>query len=134
MSRRECKGDALRKGKELGFDSLQLDDGIRDIVITLMTNGVETFESCEGGRGHSYPCPIVRFEGEPAEGLRALSVAISHGLPVSHLRRVWDVFDGYIEGPCWEMTFSPPNSSPIWSDRDTSERYLAMKSAAKLNG
>ena len=26
-----------------------LDEGIRDIVLTLLANGVETFESCEGG-------------------------------------------------------------------------------------
>jgi hypothetical protein len=32
-----------------------LDEGIREIVIALVSNGGETFESCEGGRGHSFP-------------------------------------------------------------------------------
>lgn len=41
MSRREYKGEALRKGKELGFDDLGLDDGVHDIVVILMTNGNE---------------------------------------------------------------------------------------------
>ena len=46
-----------------------LDAGIRDIVLTLLANGVETFESCEGGRGHSFPEPTIRFEGDSSEGL-----------------------------------------------------------------
>jgi hypothetical protein len=49
-----------------------LDAGISEAVHILIANGVETFESCEGGRGHSYPCPIVRFEGSSAEGLRGV--------------------------------------------------------------
>lgn len=39
-----------------------LDDGIREIVIVLVKNGVETFESCEGGPGHAFPEATVRFE------------------------------------------------------------------------
>lgn len=30
-----------------------LDDGIREYVRILVTSGVETFESCEGGEGHA---------------------------------------------------------------------------------
>lgn len=112
-------GENLRRAKELVFEP-PLDDGIREIVLVLVANGVETFESCEGGRGHSYPWPTVRFEGSSAEGLRALSVALSCGLPVEHLRRAWGVIDGLIHGPWWEMTFRPPAGSPQWADRLTS--------------
>ena len=104
-----------------------LDEGIRDIVLTLLVNGVETFESCEGGKGHSFPEPTVRFEGSSAEGLRALSVALANGLPVSQLRRVWGVVDGMIHGPWWVMTFHPPKDSPQWTERDTAARYAATK-------
>lgn len=116
-----CKTEAIENGRKLCFNP-PLDEGIHDIVITLITNGVETFESCEGGKGHSYTWPTVRFVGEPSEGLRALSVAIANGLPVSELRRSWEVIDGYIDGPFWEMTFNPPKNSPLWTDRNTSLR------------
>lgn len=36
---------------------------------TLIAHGIETFESCQGGSGHSFPEPTVRFEGGLAEGL-----------------------------------------------------------------
>jgi hypothetical protein len=104
-----------------------LDEGIRQIVLTLVENGVETFESCEGGPGHSFPEPTIRFEGDASEGLRALSVALSHGLPVFRLRRVWGIVDGAIHGPWWEMTFDPPKDSPLWAERNTAARYAAAK-------
>src|SRR5713101_5459687 len=80
--------DSLQQGQEFHFDP-PLDEGIREIVTALITGGVETFESCEGGRGHSFPLPTVRFEGGASEGLRAISVALENGLPVRRLRRVW---------------------------------------------
>ena len=82
-----------------------LDAGIKQIVHTLCENGVETYESCEGGKGHAFPEPTVRFHGGRAEGFKALAVAMQHGLKVSELRRVWPVLDGEPTGPCWEMTF-----------------------------
>ena len=114
--------DSLQRAKDLYFEP-PLDEGIREIVTVLVANGVETFESCEGGAGHSYPWPTVRFEGSSSEGLRALSVAIAHGLPVDNLRRAWGVIDGLIHGPWWEMTFIPSKDSPLWADRDTTKRY-----------
>lgn len=82
-----------------------LDPGIRRYVLLLRANGVETYESCEGGDGHSFPEPTVRFHGEHAEGFRALSVALSLRFPVADLRRRWSVQDGEPTGPNWEMTF-----------------------------
>ena len=84
-----------------------LDSGISDAVERLNAVGIETFESCEGGRGHAYPEPTIRFHGEQPEGLRALAAALEKGLGVTALRRVWTIQDGEPTGPWWEMTFSP---------------------------
>ena len=83
-----------------------LDAGIRNAVEALQTAGIDTFESCEGGKGHSYAEPTVRFHGGPEEGLRALSVAIKAGLPVIDLRKVWPVIENEPTGPWWELTFA----------------------------
>jgi hypothetical protein len=82
-----------------------LDKGIRDYVVKLRLEGIETFESCQGGEGHAFPEPTIRFYGNAYEGYRAFAAAMNHGLPVLSLRRVWDVADGALEGPWWEMTF-----------------------------
>jgi hypothetical protein len=84
-----------------------LDPGIADAVICLRGAGVETFESCEGGCGHAYPEPTVRFHGDKSEGLRALAAAIAGGLKVAGLRRVWPILDDEPTGPWWELTFVP---------------------------
>lgn len=86
------------------YDS-PLDAGIRDAVQVLVEGGIETFESCEGGSGHAFPEPTVRFHGDSAEGYRALAVALQGGLGVLDLRRVWPVIDGEPTGPWWELTF-----------------------------
>lgn len=83
----------------------RLDAGIRPIVEVLVANGIETFESCEGGQGHAFYEPTVRFHGNHAEGFRALAIALQHGLRVCELRRYYSVEDGEPVGPHWEMTF-----------------------------
>ena len=88
-----------------------LDPDIAPYVAALLEAGVETFESCQGGEGHAFPEPTIRFHGLREEGLRAAAAAFEAGLPVSHLRRVWDVIDGELTGPHWEMVFvstAPP--------------------------
>ena len=82
-----------------------IDAGIEREVRILYENGVETFESCEGGEGHAFYEPTVRFFGGQSEGLRAVSTALAHGLKVSELRRYWTVQNGELTGPHWEMTF-----------------------------
>lgn len=54
--------------------------GIADAVAALRGVGVETLESCQGGDGHSYPEPTVRFHGDRTEGFRALAAALQAGL------------------------------------------------------
>jgi hypothetical protein len=83
-----------------------LDAGIARYVDVLNASGIETFESCEGGGGHAFSEPTVRFYGERGEGFRALSIAVQHDLPVSELRRYWQINRaGEPEGPHWELTF-----------------------------
>jgi hypothetical protein len=84
----------------------KLDRGIEKAVRTLQSNGIETFESCEGGPSHAYSEPTVRFHGSVAAGWHALGVCFDHGLPVACLRRTWDMLDGHVPtGPYWEITF-----------------------------
>jgi hypothetical protein len=84
-----------------------LDDGIAAYVDVLDAAGIETFESCEGGDGHAFGEPTVRFHGERGEGFRALAIALSRRLPVRGLRRYWQITDGDPCGPYWELTFRP---------------------------
>lgn len=88
-----------------------LDKGIADVVVALRNAGVETFESCEGGEGHAYPEPTVRFHGGWDEGFRALSVALLRDLPVKAVRRTWVVLNGEPTGPYWEMVFGKTEES-----------------------
>lgn len=83
-----------------------LDSGIAQFVKTLQEHGIETFESCEGGPGHAFPVPTVRFSGGHEQGYRAVWVALTFGpLPIDEIRRTWSVIDGALTGPEWEMTF-----------------------------
>ena len=83
-----------------------LDRGIEKAVRQLQSQGIETFESCEGGPGHAYPEPTVRFHGSIAAGWHAIGVCLDHGLPIMSLRRVWDILDRNLPtGPYWEITF-----------------------------
>ena len=87
-----------------------LDADIAPMVRILMLAGVETFESCQGGNGHAYAEPTVRFHGQRDEGFRALALALQHGLKVTDLRRVWPIIDGEPTGPWWELVFAPTTS------------------------
>jgi len=83
-----------------------LDRGIAKAVKLLQSMGIETFESCEGGKRHAYPEPTIRFYGTSEAGWRAVGICLSHGLPIQSLRRVWDILDGNEPtGPNWEITF-----------------------------
>jgi hypothetical protein len=95
---------------------MPLDEGIRRAVLVLRSGGIETFESCEGGPGHAFPDPTVKFHGSAWAGYRALAVAMEHGLPVARLQRVYDVVDGQLTGPCWELVFHSP-VEPICSTK-----------------
>ena len=80
-----------------------LDVGIKDAVEVLCAGGIETFESCEGGKDHAFVEPTIRFHGDRSEGFKALAIALQHNLPVSAIRRAWNIIDGEPTGPIWEM-------------------------------
>jgi len=82
-----------------------LDRWITYAVKVLRDEGIETYESCHGGPGHSYPEPTVRFHGASSEGYRAVAIAMTYGLPVRSLRRLWHVDGSELEGPTWEIVF-----------------------------
>ena len=84
----------------------KLDRGIRRAVEQLQACGIETFESCEGGEGHAFTEPTIRFYGAPEAGWRAVAACLAHGLPILALRRVWYVLDSNEpSGPNWEIVF-----------------------------
>lgn len=102
--------------------SLPLDRTISYAVKVLRDAGFETFESCQGGDGHAFPEPTIRFHGGPDSGLEALAHAQRCGLPVAEVPRFWQVVQGEPQGPYWEMTFQPV------------ERLLAVQAAAEADG
>jgi hypothetical protein len=107
MNRQLSKDELAALRLPDGINCRALDEGIRQEVVILSANGVETFESCEGGDGHSFPEPTIRFHGTKAAGLHAVAVAMVHGLGVKDLRRVYNVEGGELVGPTWELTFYP---------------------------
>ncbi len=84
---------------------MPMDAGIACAVHILREAGIETYESCEGGTGHVFPEPTIRFLGGRGEGFKALAIAIERGLPVYGVRRLWTVDDGELTGPVWEIVF-----------------------------
>lgn len=93
--------DLPPQGRETAVDL-----GIIRGVKTLRDKGVETFESCEGGAGHSMVEPTVRFHGDAEAGWKALSVCLTYDFPVRALRRYWRISStGEPHGPYWEVTF-----------------------------
>ena len=91
-------------------NELGLDKGIARAVMILRSGGVETFESCEGGPGHSYPEPTIRFHGEYADGFRAYGLAVSNDLPVYSLRRIYQHQSGELKGPWGDDFRHPPTA------------------------
>lgn len=68
---------------------MPLDSGIRDAVLVLRAAGIETFESCEGGEGHPFAEPTVRFHGSRSEGYKAFTIAADAGLSFTcYLRNI----------------------------------------------
>ena len=86
-------------------NALHLDKGIKPYVLVLRAAGIETYESCEGGNGHAFAEPTIRFHGGVGKGFHAYSVAVENSLPVKALRRTWDVIDGELIGATWELVF-----------------------------
>ena len=78
-----------------------LDRWMRYAVFVLHRGGIQTDESCQGGRGHAFPEPTIRFEGTRDDAFRAVALARAHGLPAHHLRQFWRLNDEGAELPAW---------------------------------
>jgi hypothetical protein len=104
------------------IDWKKIDPGIRHELRILRENGIETTESCQGGQGHPFPEPTIRFCGGRAAGFKAVEIAITFGLKMSDLRRVWHIQDGELTGPEWEMTFYETHSRLGGGLRSTPKR------------
>jgi hypothetical protein len=112
----------------------RLDPGIRRYVEVLYLNGVETYESCQGGpdpdrpdRGHAYPEPSVRFHGSQGAGWWALQVCLDHGFPVQSLSRIWTVEDREPHGPTWQLVFRAEARPPEGLDTEPPRRHWARE-------
>jgi hypothetical protein len=101
----------LRSHREPPWENI--DAGILPIVRVLFEEGIETYESCQGGPGHCFLEPTVRFHGGISEGMRALAIALAYNLQPTSLRRSYAIIDKEPVGPDWEMTFHIP-SVPGW--------------------
>lgn len=82
-----------------------IDPGIEPVVELFRHKGVETSESCEGGKGHASHEPVIYFAGDRWEGYKVVAIAMQHGLPLAELRRVWRMHEDELEGPEWVVTF-----------------------------
>lgn len=95
-----------------------LDEGIAYFVHVLNEAGIDTFESCQGGPGHAYPEPTIRFHGHVRiDGVYAVSVARKYNLPVSELRLTFPIEDGNLTGPYCELTFYRQATKHEWINR-----------------
>jgi hypothetical protein len=107
---RAIRREAVRQLRARGNSwSTPVDLGIVRAVKVLLDAGIECFESCEGGEGHAFTEPTVRFHGEIGDGWRALASCQDYDLPVLELRRYWAI-SGHGEpcGPEWEIVFRRP--------------------------
>lgn len=85
-----------------------LDKGIRFAVRVLhAAGGIETCQSCQGGKGHSYDVPTVDLlaGGDDANGFAALSALHAYGLPVAGVALHWNIQNGLPYEKLWRITF-----------------------------
>lgn len=111
------------------FPALEGDDidaGILHYVNILRVGGIETCQSCQGGPGHCYEEPTVDFLGDRAAGPLAVGVALTYGLPVSELRRVWRMYQGEMTDPVWSMTFKHNALEHLRLDAEKTAAYAAL--------
>ena len=66
-----------------------IDTGILPVVKVLNQHGFKTFESCEGGEGHCYNEPTVRFFGSEFDLIRAYEICRCYGFNVYEAKRVF---------------------------------------------
>lgn len=86
-----------------------LDPGIRFAVRVLHAAGyVETCQSCQGGKGHSYDRPTIDMlaGSADAKGFMALAALVDYGLPVADVAILWNIHNGVPYEKLWRITFT----------------------------
>lgn len=91
-------------------DYAGIDAGIRFAVRVLHAHGLDTCQSCQGGKGHAYLEPTVDMVagGGDADGFEALAVLANYGLPVSTVSITWNIQNGLPFEKLWRIAFSRP--------------------------
>lgn len=121
--RRRAKRDGPLRDMMMPEEFYQgLDVGIRFAVRVLhATGGIETCQSCQGGKGHSYDRPTIDLiaGGNDSKGFLALSALADYGLPVSNIAILWNVKNGLPYEKMWRITFdhtmeNRANEKPIF--------------------
>ena len=84
-----------------------LDKGIRFAVRILHAKGLETCQSCQGGRGHAYDHPTIDLiaSGNDSWGFAAISALNDYGLPIRDVSLVWNLENGLPYEKLWRITF-----------------------------
>lgn len=84
-----------------------IDKGIRFAVRVLHAHGIDTCQSCEGGKDHAYDRPTVDMVagGDDASGFTALGYLQSFGLPVRSVSIHWPIRNGLPYEKLWRITF-----------------------------
>ena len=85
-----------------------LDVGIRFAVRVLhAAGGIETCQSCQGGKGHCYDRPTIDMiaTGEDALGFRALAALAEYHLRVVDVAILWNVRNFLPYKKLWRITF-----------------------------
>lgn len=86
----------------------RLDPGIRFAVRVLHAFGhIETCQSCQGGKGHSYDHPTVDLVAgaDDALGFAALAALRQYDLPVMAVALHWNVRHSLPYEKLWRITF-----------------------------
>lgn len=92
-----------------------IDPLILPVVQMLNKYGFKTFESCQGGDGHAFFEPTVRFEGTEFDLIRAYEICVLHNFPVYEAKRVFRKSSIYKEnnsidtlpiGDVWDSPFN----------------------------
>ena len=77
-------------------------------IAALRAVGLEPSRVYYGQGEHAGAVTSVLFAGDRNDGWHALAAALKAGLEVAELRRIWNVSEGELVGPWWEMTFPEP--------------------------
>lgn len=87
-----------------------LDPGIRFAVKVLHARGIDTCQSCQGGKGHCYDRPTIDMEtsDDDAWGFAALAALRDYGLSVRDVSLLWRISHGLPFERLWRITFWKP--------------------------